>query len=425
MTSAIFKKMSFIAIAASTLACSSAFAGSFMLWNQSGRSVGDSAAGAAATADDATTAWYNAAGLTQLKNQEVAISGMGFYQYTQFTGTIAATSPYGTKNSTGTSTYHKFSPLPTLQYVAPISDKWAFGLALDSPFGAAVDFNDDAPVRYAIIKNDITTYDIAPSIAYQITPKVSIGAGPDITYANANLKTAEFVAVGTPDYISENEASAWKVGYHLGALWNITPETRVGFNYRSKLVIHATGTSKMTTPTAVDKQNDLKARAVLPPIWTLSAFHQLNPTWDLLGSVNYIQWGQFDSLTLENAATGGTPATIVRPENYTNSWLISAGANYHFSPKWVFRGALGFDESPEKEAYRNPTAPDNDRIVLSVGAGYHITDNVSLDAGYTHFFIFNTKTTAYKPDPAETWQADGNIKQYIDIVGLQLNWKFV
>jgi long-chain fatty acid transport protein len=411
------KKMGLITAATCTLACSSAFAGSFQLWNQTGRSVGNAGAGEAAVADDATTAWYNAAGLTQLKNQEVSISGIGFYQYTKFDGTIAATTQGFTKNSTGTSTYHKFSPMPTLQYAAPISDKWAFGLALDSPFGASVGFSEDAPVRYAVIENNITTYDIAPSVAYQVTPKISLGAGPDIVYAKASLKSAEYNPLGA-DLISENEASTWKVGYHLSALWNITPATRVGFNYRSKLAIHATGTSKLTGY----PDEDVKARAVLPPVWTLSAFHQLNPTWDLLGTVNYIQWGQFDNLTLENIAPSGS--TIVRPENYINSWLLSAGANYHFSPKWVFRGALGFDESPTKEAYRNPTAPDNDRIVLSVGAGYHITDNVSLDAGYTHFFISKSKTTAYKPDPSETWQADGNLNQYIDIVGLQLNWKF-
>ncbi len=56
------------------LSSTALMASGFQTWQQSGKSYGDGAAGAAAEANDATTAFYNPAGLVKIKHQDAAFS---------------------------------------------------------------------------------------------------------------------------------------------------------------------------------------------------------------------------------------------------------------------------------------------------------------------------------------------------------------
>ena len=69
-------------------------AGAFSLYTESSAAaVGNYAAGVAAEAADASTAWYNPAGLVLLKKQEVLLSGVGVFPSTKLTGVSTFMTP--------------------------------------------------------------------------------------------------------------------------------------------------------------------------------------------------------------------------------------------------------------------------------------------------------------------------------------------
>lgn len=117
----------------------SAQAGGFSLYTEgSASAVGNYAAGVAAEAADATTGWYNPAGLVRIKKQEGVLSGVGVLPSTKLTGTstystIPIDLPYvqtfsgleGAENAV----------VPALHYALPLGDRAAFGLSVVSPLG--------------------------------------------------------------------------------------------------------------------------------------------------------------------------------------------------------------------------------------------------------------------------------------------------
>src|SRR5690554_3922296 len=97
-------------------------ASGFQLWEQGGVGIGNYHAGYAALAHDASTAWYNPAGIVRIKNQQFVLAAIAINSDFKYKGTVAVNSlgniPKFTKAQGGT-----FNLIPALHYVAPISDR--------------------------------------------------------------------------------------------------------------------------------------------------------------------------------------------------------------------------------------------------------------------------------------------------------------
>src|SRR3990167_5212620 len=65
-----------------------ALASAFQLFEQDAASIGNAHAGYAAEAADASTAFYNPAGITRFKNQQVVIAGAAVMPSFKFNGNI-------------------------------------------------------------------------------------------------------------------------------------------------------------------------------------------------------------------------------------------------------------------------------------------------------------------------------------------------
>ncbi|WP_292362727.1 OmpP1/FadL family transporter, partial [Methylophaga sp. UBA1464] len=70
---------------------------------------------------------------------------------------------------------------------------------------------------------------------------------------------------------------------------------------------------------------------------------------------------------------------------------------------------------------RTPRIPDSDRTWIAVGASYQYSDNIVLDAAYSHIFM---KDTNIDDTDSNGNQLLGKYKNSVDIVGVQLRWYF-
>src|SRR3990167_6386814 len=65
-----------------------ASASAFQLWEQDAASIGNYHAGYAAAAEDASTAFYNPAGLTRFKEQQLVVSADNIFTSFKYRGTV-------------------------------------------------------------------------------------------------------------------------------------------------------------------------------------------------------------------------------------------------------------------------------------------------------------------------------------------------
>lgn len=414
----------------------STMASGFQLWEQDGASIGSYHAGYAALANDASTAFYNPAGMTRIKNQQLVIGTVGIMTDFKYKGNLSVNTIIPDPISL-TAQGGNFSFIPALQYVAPLSDRASFGFSIDVPFGLKTNYGSNTELRYAATLSSATVIDVSPSLAFQVTDKASLGFGPDLQRMYGEFDQVGGVFNPSMDTPSTNKANDTAYGYHLGGLYQFTPTTRVGLSYHSQVVHHLSGTSKFIGPIA-DILNDgsiisrnATVNVTLPPYTALSGYHLICPKVALMGTVIYTQWSTFKNLVLNNVAGIGpmgatTNLQVIIPENYRDTWNLSLGTEYYATDKITLRSAIGYDQTPTRDAYRNIQLPDNDRYLFAFGGHYQATKTVGVDLSWAHVFI---NRATINPPPQVTGiqisTATGSVTGGADVFGAQLTWDIV
>jgi long-chain fatty acid transport protein len=441
-----FFRLSLIALL--TSASTGAFAAAFMLNEQNAVQTGDFGAGGAAIAEDASTAWFNPAGLTRLDKPQVVLAGNGIVFDTKFTGTVTQQ----LNSPDGSILYGPYSQkvsdvagggshlIPVFHAAYPISSNLVAGFSVTTPFGLETNYDKNSYTRYAATDTKLTTIDISPSLGFKINNKFSAGLGIDEQRLLATFDNYAGLDVNdTPpldDTLSHNVASDWATGWHAGLLFQPTNTTRYGLTYHSKIVHHASGYSLFTGPLAGDPDPILysghaETTLNLPANTTFSAYHDMNNRWAVMGSVIYTQWDVLKNLTLSNLAaldpTDLSPSTNVNvnvPQNFHNTWRVSVGTNYKIAEQWLVRTGVGYDESPVNNTDRNLRLPDGDRYGIAFGGRYIATKNTTLDAGWTHEFIKSAPINNTSVVSAQQTTVAGTSRSQANVFGLQLTYTF-
>ena len=171
-----------------------AMASAFQLFEQDGATVGNYHAGHSAEANDASTSFYNPAGITRIHNQQLVVGDVGILSDIKFRGTTnlslvlpgnaafgipGRVAPFGGTMNT-VSQGGGFSQVPNFYYVAPVTDYLGVGLSVNVPFGLRTDYGRDTALRYAATKSEIQVVDISPSIGFNVTKQLSLGLGFDV-----------------------------------------------------------------------------------------------------------------------------------------------------------------------------------------------------------------------------------------------------
>lgn len=433
------RRLTSLMCAAGILTISShALASGYQIWEQDIASIGNFHAGYAATANDASTAFYNPAGIPRIKNQQAMMGAAFVASDFKYTGSISvntlnAGDPVNVTNQGGAS-----AVIPNIHYVAPITEDLGFGFSIDVPFGSKVEYGRTSALQYASVRAETSIVDISPSLGYRIVDQFYIGGGFDVQQMTAQFDQTGILGPGT-DTSSRNHFDDTGYGYHLGLLYVPSEQTRIGLSYHSRVGHHLTGTSKFVGPLD-GYNNDLPilsynatVNMAAPAYTAISIYEQPWKQWGFMGSLIYTQWGTINAFTLNNLAgiqnfDASTSVQVVVPQYFRNTWNLSLGANYYITDRATVRFGIGYDETPTTNTYRNVQMPDNNRYALALGGRYQAGKRVALDVGWTHIFM---KNADINPPPQSTGDQvvttaqvgkNGSSNGGGDVFGLGLLW---
>src|SRR5687767_2943802 len=140
------------ALAVALSASAPVFAGGFAIVSQSGSAIGNAFAGAAAAAEDASTIWYNPAGMVNLDgtwNYSLVANGIRTsfkFHNTGSTGAFAAPGSGDGGDGGG------WGPPPQLYGARRLSQNLVAGIAVNTPFGLKTDYHPGWRGRFAAIR---------------------------------------------------------------------------------------------------------------------------------------------------------------------------------------------------------------------------------------------------------------------------------
>ena len=435
-----------------SLAAGSALASSFALIEQSVSGMGTAHAVGSSGIGDASTIFFNPAGMSRLPGSHLSggiqviysqVDFEGGAAYSPITGPLAGTDIQG-KAKTDTDL---LAGVPSGYISHQYNDRLWFGVGVNAPFGLETEYDDLWVGRYHAIKSELLTYNLNPSLAFKFTDHATLGFGLSALYADGELTNAADVGLlatldpddplppipgwipGSSLYDSRVKLTGddWGFGFNGGLLLEPTENTRFGFHYRSKIELTLDGDAKVSGPVVNSKQK-AKLDVTLPDSLSVSAYHALNDQWAIMGDVTWTQWSRISSLNTE-LADGSQSVAIW---DYEDSTRYAIGAEYRRNQAWTLRTGLALDESPvPSSSLRSPRVPDEDRIWLTLGATYRHSKELSFDFGYAHLFVDDPKLSGVPDNHDPTTGAPtgfhslyGDYDASVDMLGVQVNWKF-
>lgn len=418
-----------------------AHAAGFGLREGSADWLGNAFVGGEAKAYDAGTVYSNPAGMALLNQDQVSgnISYIG--PSATFTGSNSNPTALltGQKNVSGITGGNAVSAAASgaVFGVLVLNPDWRLGMSVTNPYGERTSYDKNWVGRYQSLVSSITGVDFSVALSYKVNNKLSVGGGPVVEYYHARLTQAvnsSAIAVGAlqqkgvtyrpayeqalnvPDGTADVHGSDIALGYNLGALYQITNDTRIGLDYRSRIRHNIHGTQEIQTALP-GQSSSLNARTNItsPDSISASIYSQVTPALALMSSVQWTHWGLFNTLNI--SPRGAAPGTIAAQgatinEKWRNTWFAGVGANYQLNDRIMLQTGFSYDESPVTNANRTPRVPDADHYNLGVGVKYKVLPSTTFDLAYLHVFTpggtINSSANASSGTQTGTYDASDN-----------------
>jgi long-chain fatty acid transport protein len=407
------------------LAASDANAGAFGLRDQSASGEGEAFAGVAAGGAPSSMFW-NPATMTQFLGSGAEGNVTGIFPHVEQNPTAGSTlSGFGGVSDSGVS-----AALASAYFSRQISPNLWIGLAVNSPFGLATNFNDPWAGRNYALSSSISSYNASPSVAWRITDWLSVGVGAQFQFSRADVNLGLGPAPATHVNLG---GSGWGYGMTAGMTVTPGPNTSIGVGWRSAIDQRIDGTMTLSASVPFTTPGSANTTLNLPDVVSIGIRHRFDDRWTVMGTAEWTNWSRIGTALITQSAggpalIGGSPVTL--PFQYRDGWFYSVGAEYVLNPQYTLRAGVGYEITPITDQVRMPLLPDNDRIWLSAGLSYKVRPNVILDIGYSHLWLkdssINISATSGNPwfIPLQPIAYSGNASAGIDIFSVGFRYMF-
>jgi long-chain fatty acid transport protein len=397
-----------------------AWAGGIWFYEQSTTDQGTAAAGRAAMARDASTAYGNPAGMARLDSTQFMIGAGALVIQSEFE-TEAGTTVAG-----GGASLTSAIPLLSGFYVYNLSRDWKLGVALNPLMGLAADYSDSWAGRYIVEKESLITMSLNPVISYRVTDWLSVGGGMSVVGGALSMQSA----INNPDpRLGDGElklkSSAVSFGGNVGILVEPFRGTRLGVTYRSPVNLHFNDVidqAKNLGPGLelivdilgqrfnVPRGSKVDTTITNPQEMMVSVYHDLTPELAIMGNFGWQNWKAFGQpgITIHGGTTIDTTADL----HYSNTYHWSIGAMYRIAPPWLLTAGFAYDTSPVTQDHRTVILPlDRQIATATLGIAYTLISAgdapVNQDAGP----LRGTVVGHYRPN-------------FVHAIGLNFNKRF-
>lgn len=444
-------------------ASSAALASGFALLEQSASRLGTAFSGTAAAADDASTIFYNPAGLARLTGNELLVVASGVLIGSEFNNTnsqAALAQPLGGEGGDAGG----WNAVPAGYFALPLNDQLAVGLGVNAPFGLKLEYDNGWMGRFQALNSEIKTYNFDPSLSWRLSKQLSLGVGVDYQRIQAELTNGvnytavvaqglqglvaagQLPASAVPGLIAANagleghtsvrgDDSSW--GFNAGLLYEFSDDTRVGLSYRSTVDYTLEGSVRFRPATATNPVGagiiasasapgaalatgparvDLK----LPDIATASLYHRMGKV-ELVADVAWTGWSSIQELRI---VRGAGQLLSVTPERWKDTWRYAIGATYRLDDQWKLRGGVAHDGTNVPDSTRTARLPDSERTWVAVGAQWNPGGAWVIDVGYAHLFAEDVPLNQDDGNAAARGFLIGEQQSAVDIVSAQVAYKF-
>jgi len=406
----------------------------FGIYEQGACAMGRAGAGVAAPCADGSAMFFNPAGLAGLTGRHATVGVTLLDVQGGFTDDVFQQK---------TNLNDPLLAVPQAYFSYGVTSKLGVGVGLFAPYGLETQWPLSFDGRFSGYKNILQSLYLQPTVAYQVTPWLSVGGGFDIVFGKVELNQrldlaqapvplpgippgttfAQFgIAPGTDFADAHLEATKTTIAGHVGAIFKVTEQLSFGANYLTKARFDYAGTASFTqvatnlvlpaaiplptgpiaagTPidlllsspplslfnpsTGVFRAQPVTTTLVNPAQLTLGVAYKVANGWTLLGDYQYTWWSRFDQLVIvfPQDASGLLGRQLI--ENYQNTNAFRFGAEWVRDAKWTFRGGYLHHNGAAPAETVTPLLPEGERNEFTAGTTVKLARGFSADLAYQY-----------------------------------------
>ncbi|GAB3109901.1 hypothetical protein G8770_21980 [Aestuariicella hydrocarbonica] len=393
---------------AGCLPVSQAFAGGLWLNEYGDFSGGRASAGAAAGVDDASTMLHNPASMTRLKGSQLSVTAAALQPSLKFSQERGSASGPGGGNGGDAGV---FSPSGGVFYVSDVdSERWDMGIYFSGLAGNGLEYDDGWVGRYQATESSLMIAALAPTIAYRISDRLSVGGSFQIYAASLNveLRTPPLPASGKAGRVALDGTDV-DGGYTLGVLYELSDTTRLGINYQSELDPDYSGDLELKgTPLSIETNTEL----VMAQKVRLGVHHQLNERLSLEFTLGWDDWSALDQVFVSTQIVSGGLQKKSRDTTHT-----ALGFQYQLSDHLKMTSGVSYDTNPIDADYRTADLPLDRQVKAAAGLEYQPDTSWKLAAYANYTDLGSNKINA------ATWRGEYDTAALYQL-GFSFSWMY-
>lgn len=374
------KKLLFLTVF--TLATAAAYSGGYRVSLQGNRALAMGHTGVAVV-NSAELGFFNPSGLVYLENKLNVSAGV----HAVFSDVVWQNEEFGQMARTD-------SPVGTPFYLYAsykVTDWLALGIAAYTPYGSSVNWEDDWAGSHLVNNIELQAIYVQALASVKLSKYLSIGGGPIYVSGsvnfNRNLNRTLADIEGNRANVTVDASGVSAYGWSGSAMFTPTENLRVGFNYRSEIIIEAEGgeadfSNIPNSPLTPFEDTKFNAALPLPAELAVGVSYEYKDRWLFAFDYNQTLWSVYESLDLDFANPNIPDSENAR--NYESSSVYRFGVQFEATDRFTLRGGYYFDESPVQEGYFAPETPRNDSNNFTGGLSFNLNERFAIDASFLY-----------------------------------------
>ena len=379
-------------------------------------------------ADRPSAVYYNPAGIVQMDSPEVSGDLTWIQPQMKF-------NPASGGDSSKSKEDNNF--FPNFFATAPIiKNKLYVGLGESTDFGGGNDYEANGFSRYSTIKDGIADQDYRVVLAYKITDKWSVGAGPvdDQSHFEHDVAIPGVGPLGSDgNALFKANDNAW--GFDLATMFKLNDQNQFGLTYKSPIHHDYNGTLYLSNLNPAgfgalfgnvsSASTKATQKLTLPQSVTLGYDFKPTNKWTFNFDLEWTDWSQYKqqitvypnatTLQAQNLGSG-----VPQARDWSSVWSEAIGAQYAVTDKFRVRTGFQHHQSPIPQANFDTDYPDLTSNAVSCGFGYDITSKLTIDVAYAAVFEDTRNVTTTIGNTA----LNGKYNGFVNIGMMTLTYKF-
>ncbi|WP_412563067.1 OmpP1/FadL family transporter [Thalassobius sp. MITS945101] len=273
-------------------------------------------------------------------------------------------------------TYSLFS----VAYKQQFTDQFSFGIMMDQPFGADVNYATGTGYPFAGATASVDSNALTAIGRYEINENFSVHAGLRAVQTKGQVNN---LPISLPGIYNMSTDTQTDYGYLVGVAYEIPDiALRAALTYNSEVTHNLNLTEAITTGLGTSTFST-QMTTVMPQSVNLDFQTGIAADTLLMASVRWVDWGVFD---ITPAALG---AALVDYDSSTTTYSLGVGRK--FNDMLSGSVSVGY-EKPGGDPVGN-LGPTDGNTSLGVAMKYSLNDSTSVSAGVRHIWIGDATTS--------------------------------